>query len=381
MGVEDHELLAAQGRGESVRELAKHLGLDEAFVVGLVHTVRAHRMLRIQTDDFAQARVLVRGLAESVYGYCPRFFAHADKEQFFEGPAISSDGTYYPGGGFSRILSTHWRRDETAALQPDLPRPTTRLPSLGRVNQGWHIFRGSWIVIESCDGWSYDEEERIARAIQCRVFEGVNRMGKPFRLAVPKDFRVIFLSRPKADASRSVVPVVSVANGQAISELSERWIAYLAEVFGPPSGVSEVRYRTAFVDRFSDLFDWLRLLCYPSIDRGEQLLGSAYSYGGEVNKALAAALKTLYGEALTAAVIEAEQNASLGPIIQRVLEDAHTVNEIQKYAALSLYARFNAEELERLSGYKGLSPHETLTSLLRALKPRARRENNVPNSP
>ena len=377
VGVEDQELNAAHNRGDAINELAEHLGVSAPAVGGLVHLLRTHRMIRFNTEDFEQARSLVRGLAESIYGYCPRFFAHEARETFFDGPVIRRDGSYHPGGALSRTLASHWRRDETAALQPDLPRPSTRLPSLGRVGQGWHIFKGSWIIIETAANWSLDQEETIARAIQSRVFEGLNEMGRPFRLAVPRDFRVIFLGRSTTETSCTSIRTVNLDAIQSHSDTRDRWSRYLSDVFGPPSGISEVQYRAAFIDRFGTVMNWLRLFNLTTLNEGDRLLGTIYAIGGEVDAAIESALRISFGDALARQSLERVSKNALAKAIQKVLERESAVLHCQKVAVIDLMGRLTSETNAADLDHTGMTPRDTLNNILRVLKPRGRGDTSI----
>lgn len=372
VGVEDQGLNAPQNRGDAINELADHLGLDASSIAGLVHLLRTHHMIRLDAEDFEQARLLVRGLAESIYGFCPRFFAHDSRETFFDGPVIRRDGSYHPGGGFSRTLSSHWRRDETAALQPDLPRPATRLPSLGRVGQGWHIFKGSWVVIETAASWRLDEEETIARAIQNRVFEGLNEMGRPFRLAVPRDFRVIFLGRSATKTSCASIRTVNLDAIQSHTDTRDRWSRYLTDAFGPPSGISEVQYRSAFIERFETVLHWLRLFNLATRTEGDRLIGTAYAVGGEVEAAIHSALRISFGDSTTKQAMERVSKNALAKGIQKALDGDSALLASQKIAAIDLLKQLNIEPPGASQEQSPLSPRETLNSILRIVKPRGR---------
>jgi hypothetical protein len=365
VGVPDSGLNAVQGRSEQVKALSEFAGLTTNCAQGLVHAIRSHQILHLEAHDLRQARSLVRGVSESVYGYCPRFFSHRSESSFFDGPCLPQGGGYDAGGGFARTLASHWRRDETASLQPDQPRPSIRLPSLGRVGDAWHIFRGTWLVLEINEQWSTHDEQTIQRALDTRVFDGLNRNGKPFRLAVPKDFRVLLISSP-ASAARTTVASISLEASQTALSGHERWNTYLSDLFGPPSGLTEVQYRAQFLNAFARLFLWLQLEHPATIGQGERLLGTAYSIGGESQGALSKAVETLYGVGTRAHVTSLSSLKDLGSELTRLNELSPHTSQRQRLAAVELWTSLSGAN--QADAFEGLSHRECVTAIVKLTK-------------
>ena len=256
----------------------------------------------------------------------------------------------------------------------------TRLPSLGRVGSGWHIFKGSWVVIETCGHWTLDEEESIARAIQNRVFEGLNADGKPFRLAVPKDFPLIFVSRPTHQNTESAVVAIDLDGAQTTLPSRDRLNMYLSELFGPPSGVSEVQYRTQFLDRFETLYLWTRLLSPQTIREAEQLLGTAYAFGGEVDVATERGFTTVLGVERARDILNADREGSLAESIQSLLDSASPASQLQLNAAIELSLRLHPNLPLRPDARSELSPNDgSRASSVRSEQERAARRLRRPH--
>lgn len=369
VGVPDNGLNAVRGRTEQVQALSDFVGLTPKCTQGLVHAIRSHQILHLEAQDLRQARSLVRGIAESVYGYCPRFFSHQSDSSFFAGPSLLGGGIYDAGGGFARSLASHWRRDESASLQPDQPRPTVRLPSLGRVGDAWHIFQGTWLIIEINDQWSTHDEQTIQRALDTRVFDGLNKNGKPFRLTVPKDFRVILISSPDT-ATQSAVPPIKLEASQTALSGRERWNTYLSDLFGPPSGLTEVQYRAQFLEAFAEVFLWLQLEHPATIGQGERLLGTAYSIGGETERALCLAIEMLYGGSVHAHLVSLKTLRDLGAELHRLLENYPHTPKRQRLAAIELWSSLDAQA--DISMMESLSDRDCMIAIAKMTKTPAR---------
>ena len=365
VGVADNGLNAVRGRTEQVRSLSDFVGLTTKFTQGLVHAIRSHQIIHLEASDLRQARSLVRGISESIYGYCPRFFSHRTGSSFFEGPSAPLGGGYDAGGGFARTLASHWRRDETASLQPDQARPSIRLPSLGRVGEAWHIFRGTWLVLEINDQWSKHDEQTIQRALDTRVFDGLNRQGRPFRLAVPKDFRVLLISSPNS-CVRSNVPSIRLEASQTALCGHERWNTYLSDLFGPPTGLTEVQYRAQFLEDFLKLFLWLQLEHPATIGEGERLLGTAYSIGGEAQAALSEAVEIIYGSRTSTHVMGLSSFKDLGTELSRLTELSPQTSPRQRLAAIELWTNLGGGD--QIKAFEPLSNRDCVAAIAKLTK-------------
>ena len=365
VGTPDQPIGRVRGRVEEIQALSTYVGIDASCTEGLIHAIRANPILHVASSDLRQARSLIRGIAESIYGYCPRFYTHGDSNGFFDGPSSAPGGTYDAGGGFARALSSHWRRDEASSLQPDKPQPLTRLPSLGRVGDAWHIFGGTWLVLEIDSSWSSHDEQTIMRALDNRVFDGINRDGRPFRLSVPKDFRVLLLSSASSTV-QSVVPRVELDANQTASSGLERWNTYLTDNFGPPAGLTEVQYRSNFLTEFSRLFLWLQLRTPSTIGQGEQLLGTAYSIGGEPMGAIAQAVRVLHGESTWSRLAQCNDLQDLGREIQGLIASDTIVTSRHKRAAIELWSHLSDEALDLDD--EAVTPKEFMMSLGKTAK-------------
>jgi hypothetical protein len=233
----------------------------------------------------------------------------------------------------------------------------------------WHIFRGTWLVIEINAQWSVRDEQCLRRALDTRVFDGFNKNSKPFRLAVPRDFRVILVSSPDSEAV-SGVPCIDIDASQTALSGYERWNTYLSEVFGSPSGLTEVQYRSRFLEAFSSRFLWLQLENPATIGEGERLLGTAYSIGGESSAALSTAIDALYGASVRGRIEGLNAPKDLNGMLSRLLEDEQVISPRQKIAAIELWAHLsNGASTQDLSA---LSPRDCFTHIVKHTKPNTR---------
>lgn len=234
------------------------------------------------------AGVLARLLAEEVFAAHPRHVQGDGGD-----PIVTAGRDAIPGfhGWAFETIAQNWRADEVRPFQPTRPAPTTRMRVVvPRAAGGYDVREGAWLVVEAADRTPPTELARILHAVSARVLEGLAADGRPYRLVIPADFRVV-LAADSVPANLPVgVPVVEVHPTRDADVERSRWTGALGGRLGPAADAGEALRRQQAVEAVHDAVRLIRLVAPVPGELGLAAAIWAALGGGKLQEAVDEAL-------------------------------------------------------------------------------------------
>ncbi|MCB9522286.1 MAG: hypothetical protein H6702_02770 [Myxococcales bacterium] len=148
------------------------------------HGVLAGAAVQLVGADGADPLEAAQALCEGGFGYWLQWAEPDAGTPLVGGPA---------GPGWLVALARMaWRRDELDVEHPEQPPARTRMPLVVRRRAGWAHFPGGWLVVDT-RRWPLAEIERALRAVEAGAVSTLGEDGRPWRLPLPADLRLLLV--------------------------------------------------------------------------------------------------------------------------------------------------------------------------------------------
>jgi hypothetical protein len=161
---------------------------------------------------------------------------------------------------------------------------------VGRVGGArWRIYEGAWLVVRDAHRARGPELADLLTCLDDGALQGFAD-GRPYRLPLPLDFRVLLTAATVLEGLPDRVPVVAIRPSPEVDVERDRWLATAEAQIGPAPDSGRALARARAAQAIADVVRFARVVRPLSGDAGATALTYALSCDGSIEAAVDEAL-------------------------------------------------------------------------------------------
>ena len=165
------------------------------------------------------------------------------------------------------------------------------MPTVARDLIGWSVFRGSWLVINNADALTASALAALVDTLDSGTYSALEERGA-YRLRIPKDFRVILVSRWATPGIPSGIPVMTADGYGAEGPAVENWLRGLNELIGIPEDQRDAMHRQRLAQEVYGVVSRIRAFLPVARKTCISMLAYAANRGGMDSESVRQAVRT-----------------------------------------------------------------------------------------
>jgi len=278
-----------------IEQVSEQLAVSTECLRRAAIAIRSSRMTCLISHDLSAGRRLARAVCSQIYERYPRQLPWQDEAQFFSLPRPGSgEHMTSPGGWLYRTIASNWRRDEIDPFQPEQVGPASRMPVIAQRGDDWHVFQGTWLVINGAERLSESTIYGLSQALDAGIFQGITPDGRICRIPIPKDFRVCLVAQWEPAFLPNSSPLIRVEGCSDDDIGIERLLAVVSDRMGAPADSASAGGRRQAAHAIFERARWLKLATVCSQSMCETALSYAAVTGGHPMRAAQGGLHAVY---------------------------------------------------------------------------------------